>query len=38
MDVREVKDNNSSIVGLLVLIAFIVLVAFMFIVWQANNL
>lgn len=38
VDVQETKENNSTVVGILILIAVIVLITFMFLLWQANTL
>lgn len=38
MDAQEAKENNGTVVGILILIAVIVLIIFMFLLWQANTI
>jgi hypothetical protein len=38
VDVQETRENNGTVVGILILIAVIVLITFMFLLWQANTL
>lgn len=38
MESNEVKGNNGAIVGILILIALIVLIFFMFMLWRSNTL
>lgn len=38
MEAHESRENNSTVVGVLILIAVIVLITFMFLLWRANTL
>lgn len=37
METQETKGNNGTVVSVLILIAVIVLITFMFLLWRANN-